>query len=185
MGEQSDRVTVAYAKQTAELALPAGATMQQLGAALAERFGVAPHTIKLLAPGAKGAIRLQDHANDTLELAGAPMLECRLGVALRTCSPAHHVDRRALVCLDSGIHSGAKLKMLASRAEAVEAVLASQEDSRVPSFEHELRRELRRAGAAPESSRPPLGQHTFQRYEAWQRPGLSPPPAEALKLLHR
>ena len=29
------------------------------------------------------------------------------------------------------------------------------------------------------------GPYTFQGFEAWDRPGLSPAPSEALKLLHR
>ena len=31
----------------------------------------------------------------------------------------------------------------------------------------------------------PAGPYTFDKYEAWQRPGLQPAPSEALKLLHR
>lgn len=77
--------------------------------------------------------------------------------------------------------------MMASRAADVAAVQAAQDDRLVPGFEAELRRELRRAGAAGPGAgvQLPAGPHTFQRYEAWQRPGLSPTPGEALKLLHR
>ena len=49
--------------------------------------------------------------------------------------------------------------------------------------QRELRRRDTRAGSG--SVAPPPGPYTFQAYEAWQRPGLTPPPAEALKLLHR
>ena len=76
--------------------------------------------------------------------------------------------------------------MMASRAADVEAVQAARDDRLVPGFEAELRRELRRAGGGGAPQVPlPAGPHTFQRYDAWQRPGLSPPPGEALKLLHR
>lgn len=77
--------------------------------------------------------------------------------------------------------------MMASRAADVAAVQAGHDDRLVPGFEAELRRELRRAGAAGPGAgvQLPAGRHTFQRFEAWQRPGLSPPPGEALKLLHR
>ena len=81
--------------------------------------------------------------------------------------------------------------MLASRPADVEAVQGQREDSRVPGFDTELRRQLRRAGVADGDGGSgakqalPSGPYTFQRFEAWQRPGLTPPPAEALKLLHR
>lgn len=86
------RVTVTYSKQAAEVALPAGATLQQLGAALADKFGVAPHTIKLFMPGAKGAIRLQDQATDALEQAGGFVPAC-VAVAPAGCCVVHRPCR--------------------------------------------------------------------------------------------
>lgn len=75
--------------------------------------------------------------------------------------------------------------MMASAAAAVEAVRRQRDDALTRGFEGELRRELQRSGAATADPRLPSGPYTFQRFEVWQRPGLSPPPAEALKLLHR
>lgn len=75
--------------------------------------------------------------------------------------------------------------MMASAAAAVEAVQRQRDDALTRGFEGELRRELQRSGAAAAGPRLPSGPYTFQRFEAWQRPGLSPPPTEALKLLHR
>jgi hypothetical protein len=98
---------------------------------------------------------------------------------------AHCSNQAATSDCCAGIRQAARLKMLASKAADVDAVREAREDGRAPSFDHELRRELRRRGAAPAHPQPPAGQHTFQHYEAWQRPGLTPPPGEALKLLHR
>ena len=90
---------------------------------------------------------------------------------------------------DAGIHPGAKVRMSASSAASLTEVQRQQEAPATAGFDHELERELRRGGHIPSSGgstpHPPAGPYTFQRYEAWQRPGLTPPPAEALKLLHR
>lgn len=75
--------------------------------------------------------------------------------------------------------------MMASAAAAVEAVRRQRDDALTRGFEGELRRELQRSGAGGGGPRLPPGPYTFQRFEAWQRPGLAPPPPEALKLLHR
>lgn len=75
--------------------------------------------------------------------------------------------------------------MMASAAAAVEAVRRQRDDALTRGFEGELRRELHRSGAATAGPSLPTGPYTFQHYEAWNRPGLVPPPTEALKLLHR
>jgi hypothetical protein len=155
-------LTVQFGKDQRRLELPvadgsaaaaAGPTCADLATALASEFGVAPHTIKLLVPGGKGLLRLEEQ--------GAAPLE------------------------QAGIRPGARLKMMASAAAAVEAVRRQRDDALTRGFEGELRRELQRSGAATAGPRLPSGPYTFQRYEAWQRPGLAPPPTEALKLLHR
>lgn len=158
-GTQAPLLHVSFGKQTAALPLPHGATLGQLRAALTAAFGVAPHTIKLLLPApARGMVQLGTGGEQLAE--------------------------------EAGIHSGMRLKMMASRADAVAAVQAAEQqgDGRTPGFDHELRRELRRAGLGDGSSSSsvlPQGPYTFLRFEAWQRPGLRPPPSEALKLLHR
>lgn len=152
--QEQRRLTVQFGRESAEVVVAADGTLQQLATALADRFSVAPHTIKLLVPGSKGALRLGE-------------------------------DQAGVTVQEAGLRDGARVKMLASRQADVEAVQAAREDGRMASFEQELRRELRRVGAAPAAKGPPAGPHTFQRYEAWQRSGLTPPPSEALKLLHR
>lgn len=80
-----------------------------------------------------------------------------------------------------GIRHGSRLKLMASTRAGVEAVRRAREPPAMPSFEHEEQRE--RSRQATNSS---LSQdHLFHSVEAWQRPGLNPPPPEALKLLHR
>ena len=216
-------LTVGFGKQSTRVRLPAGATLQQLGDELAAAYGVAPATIKLMRIGAGGGgggsmIKLQEQADQTLEEAGQGRggEGCALpGVAFGLCQLLRFCRSLAL-CLAAcpaqpactagpaaGIAPGARLKMLASRPADVEAVQGQREDSRVPGFDTELRRQLRRAGVADGDGGAnihtladgdggsgakqalPSGPYTFQRFEAWQRPGLIPPPAEALKLLHR
>lgn len=95
--------------------------------------------------------------------------------------------------LHAGIRAGMHVRMMASPAAAVQAVAAAEAASaaqRTAGFDHELRRELRRAGLADGSSSsagsgPQQGQHGFRAFQAWQHPGLVPAPAEAVKLLHR
>lgn len=70
-------LTVQFGKDHRRLELPAadggGAapTCADLAAALAGEFGVAPHTIKLLVPGGKGLLRLEEQGDAPLEQAGA------------------------------------------------------------------------------------------------------------------
>lgn len=73
-------LTVQYGKQQRHLQLPAaedgggaaaGPTCAALAAALAAEFGVAPPTIKLLVPGGKGLLRLEEQGATPLEQAGA------------------------------------------------------------------------------------------------------------------
>jgi hypothetical protein len=45
---------------------------------------------------------------------------------------------------DAGLRDGVRVKMLASKAADVAAVQAARDEPRAPSFDHELRRELRR-----------------------------------------
>lgn len=52
----------------------AGPSCADLAAALASEFGVAPHTIKLLVPGGKGLLRLEEQGATSLEQAGARAL---------------------------------------------------------------------------------------------------------------
>lgn len=137
------------------------ATCSRLGTELARVFGVDPSTIKLLLPGGK-SVSLAAHGDDTLAAVG--------------------------------VRPHARVKMLASTPAAITSLHAAEERHpaawRLPSFDHELQRELQRRGALTSGSsggalRLPSGPYTFQQFEAWQRPGLSPPPSEALKLLHR
>ncbi|KAL4426212.1 hypothetical protein ABPG77_009827 [Micractinium sp. CCAP 211/92] len=155
-------LTVTLGKWSAEVSLPLDGTAAQLADALAEEFAVAPGTIKLLLPPpARGVVRLGD--------AGEQLLA------------------------EAGIHPGMHVKMMASPAAAVQAVAAAEAAGaaqRTAGFDHELRRDLRRAGLIDSSSSaagsgPRQGEYGFLAFQAWQRPGLTPPPSEALRLLHR
>lgn len=194
-------LTVQFGKDHRRLELPAanggsGAaaapTCADLAAALAAEFGVAPHTIKLLVPGGKGLLRLEEQGAAPLEQAGEQAAPTAAGRRCSICGGGRRGQGQECqppVALSSqphpGIHSGAQLKMMASAAAAVEAVRRQRDDALTRGFEGELRRELQRSGAGGGGPRLPPGPYTFQRFEAWQQPGLAPPPAEALKLLHR
>ncbi len=196
-------LTVQFGKDHRRLELPAadggGAapTCADLAAALAGEFGVAPHTIKLLVPGGKGLLRLEEQGDAPLEQAGALDLPrssqrwcsiCGAGGGLLAAAAGRQLRPslpHAAPPFYAGIHTGARLKMMASAAAAVEAVRRQRDDALTRGFEGELRRELQRSGAATAGPSLPTGPYTFQHYEAWNRPGLVPPPTEALKLLHR
>lgn len=46
-------------------------------------------------------------------------------------------------------------------------------------------RDLARAAGGPREPPPVDSPYTFERFEAWQHPGIQPPPSEAVKLLRR
>ena len=94
------------------------------------------------------------------------------------------VENQKATLFAVGIRSGARLKLMASSQAGVQAVRGAREPPAMPSFEHEEKRERARqaAGSPNQFSSSDL---KFQSFEAWQRPGLNPPPSEALKLLHQ
>lgn len=79
----------------------------------------------------------------------------------------------------------ASLTLLASTAEEVDQA-SSAKDLRIRGFEDEERLALqRRAASHLVSPKPPSGPFTFRSFAPWDLPGLQPPPAQALALLHR
>jgi hypothetical protein len=82
-----------------------------------------------------------------------------------------------------GVRAGAKLALFVSSASEVAAVRSAREAPRSAPLEHEEAREARRRAPAAAPSRPPAGPHAVQAFEAWEAPGLTPPPADALALL--
>lgn len=65
-------LTVAYGKQAEAISLPPdAATCAGLATELAARYGVAPATIKLLAPGVRAPLHLADRGGEALAAAGA------------------------------------------------------------------------------------------------------------------
>eukprot|EP00887_Chlorella_sp_A99_P007061 scaffold2.g7061.t1 len=99
------------------------ATCSRLGTELARVFGVDPSTIKLLLPGGK-SVSLAAHGDDTLAAVG--------------------------------VRPHARVKMLASTPAAITSLHAAEERHpaawRLPSFDHELQRELQRRGALTSGS---------------------------------
>lgn len=85
----------------------------------------------------------------------------------------------------AGIRSGGKVALMASAAADVDAVRRAKDLPGMAGFDHELQREQRRQAGGAAAAGPPAGPYTFQRFEAWQAPGLQPSPSEALKLLHQ
>ena len=86
----------------------------------------------------------------------------------------------------AGIGKNSKLTLMASTKNEVQAVQHAVDQSKtLPSFEHEEKREIaRQRPPQPSSSSSPKDQ-MFQRFEAWQFPGLVPSQKHALDLLYR
>lgn len=193
-------LTVSFGKRSAEVALPLSGTAAQLAEALAQEFAVALATIKLLLPPpTRGVVRLGEAGNLPLAEAGQASGLPQAG-PVRRSNPyslfsCHWRTHSALPPRPplAGIRPGMHVKMMASPAAAVQAVAAAEAAGaaqRAAGFDHELRRDLRRAGLVDGSgsaagSGAQQGQHSFRAFQAWQRPGLAPAPSEALKLLHR
>lgn len=198
-------LTVTLGKRSAEVSLPLDGTAAQLADALAEEFAVAPGTIKLLLPPpARGVVRLGEAGEQLLAEAGQAQWLLQVGYRLHLLASHSKAVHMAFLQLGihrslpschtlAGIHPGMHVKMMASPAAAVQAVAAAEAAGaaqRTAGFDHELRRNLRRAGLIDSSSSaagsgPRQGEYGFLAFQAWQRPGLTPPPSEALRLLHR
>ncbi|GLC40533.1 hypothetical protein PLESTM_001084800 [Pleodorina starrii] len=86
---------------------------------------------------------------------------------------------------EAGLRNGCKALLLASKAEDVTQVRTARDLPGMRGFEDELRLAARRRRTARLDPQAPRAEYTFGAYEAWQRPGLHPPPGEALKLLYR
>eukprot|EP00200_Dunaliella_tertiolecta_P011710 CAMPEP_0202385454 /NCGR_PEP_ID=MMETSP1127-20130417/60939_1 /ASSEMBLY_ACC=CAM_ASM_000462 /TAXON_ID=3047 /ORGANISM="Dunaliella tertiolecta, Strain CCMP1320" /LENGTH=353 /DNA_ID=CAMNT_0048985623 /DNA_START=59 /DNA_END=1120 /DNA_ORIENTATION=+ len=133
--------------------------MAELGRALQEVTGLSAQTMKLL---------------------GAKMFKGAL--VLAHVPPEDTADK-------FGLQTGAKVMLLGSRQSEVEALQhakAAEPRLRMAGFEHEaLMAAQRRRTARPVA--PPTGTpFTFHDYQVLpERPGVFPPPKEALKLLHR
>lgn len=153
----SSALAVSYSGRVAHVPLgPDGPheKLSSLAAALAAEFSVDPATIKLLLPGGKSVA--------PAALPGANLAQA--GIKAGSAKP---------------------LRMVASSAAAVAQVRAARSALRDASFDHDEQRELLRRGLLPpvraRAPSLPAGPYTFRSFEAWQRPGLRPPPSEALK----
>ncbi|KAG2501725.1 hypothetical protein HYH03_000225 [Edaphochlamys debaryana] len=152
------RLTLSWRGVTHEISIDEdNPTLGTLGAAVERELGASLGTQKLLVTGRKGHV-----------------------------APAQHPEQRAS---EAGLVSGSRALLLASRAEEVEAVRAAKDLPLLRGFDEELKRAARRrrtaASTAAGNPQPPRGEWTFHGYQAWERPGLQPPPAQALKLLYR
>lgn len=81
-----------------------------------------------------------------------------------------------------------RVMMVASRPGEVAAALAQRELPRLRGFAEEevlLATRRRRSSAVAAGPPPPGERFTFGRFETWETPGLNPPSATALALLHR
>jgi len=137
---------------------PSATTLGQLAERLAAECGVDRDTIKLLPPRARSVLRL---------------------------STAGNTDRLAV---DAGLAPGMRVMMVASRPGEVAAALAQRDLPRMRGFAEEevlLATRRRRSSAVAAGPPPPGERFTFGRFETWETPGLNPPSATALALLHR
>lgn len=88
----------------------------------------------------------------------------------------------------AGITDGATLMLVASRGAAVAKVQQEGDDATLLPLHEELLRTARRTNRGTAAPAPPTGEFTFGGYQALpvdQMPGVSPPAAQALALLHR
>ncbi|KAL3145517.1 hypothetical protein ABBQ32_003341 [Trebouxia sp. C0010 RCD-2024] len=130
-------------------------SLGQVASAIASATGAEEDTIKLVIPGKKGQM-LRPTANPSVSATTA------------------------------GVQSGMRLEVYASTVQEVQQVRNSKDLPGLASFEQELKQTMRRQrGSRNGTLTLPSGPYVFQKFEAWQRPGLFPAPNEALKLLHR
>jgi hypothetical protein len=92
---------------------------------------------------------------------------------------SYPTNRLACRWLASGLRSGDRVKLLASDRAAVDEVRRARDLPGLGSIEHEVQRELQR-GMASSTTTSTAGTR-FAQFEAWQLPGLTPPPAEVSK----
>ncbi|GIL91008.1 hypothetical protein Vretifemale_18701 [Volvox reticuliferus] len=154
--DMSFTIFITWSGRTTTISLPvADPALDELGMSIEKQLGASFETIKLLVPGRKGYI-----------------------------APATQKGQMASA---AGLTDGCKALLLASNAEDVTNVRAATDLPGMRGFEDELKRAARRRQTARsgDNPQPPRAEYTFAAYEAWQRPGLHPPPAEALKLLYR
>lgn len=116
---------------------------------------VDPETIKLLAPG-KGIVHLTTQPPDT------PL---------------------STLLLDQHKQGAGLIKMLASSRTSVQSIRHAKELPGMPSFEHELNREINKSGGPPPPSSHQHNKSFFSAFKTWNAPGISPPHSEALTLL--
>ncbi|GIL57599.1 hypothetical protein Vafri_12795 [Volvox africanus] len=149
-------IHITWRGRTTTISLPnADPALDELGMSIERELGASFETIKLLVPGRKGHI-----------------------------APAR---QRGQMASTTGLSDGCKALLLASSAEDITNIRASTDLPGMRGFDDELKRAARRRQTARSSDnpQPPKAEYTFAAYEAWQRPGLHPHPAEALKLLYR
>lgn len=144
------KFSVSYKGDAYAIDLPDDTPVVRFGKQLAETFGLALPTVKLLIPGQKKMIGARD-SNLTLS--------------------------------EVGVKQGSKVKVMASSAETLAEVQHAKELPGLPSFEHEAKVAAQRSAPPGSTASGRSSQYPFQRFEAWQFPGLKPGPAEALRLL--
>ncbi|KAL0047896.1 hypothetical protein WJX82_002765 [Trebouxia sp. C0006] len=148
-------LTVRFRKKEHAIQLAVDPSTEQVASAIATVTGAAAETIKLLLPGKKGQM---------LKLTANSNQSAQL----------------------AGLESGMRVEVYASTKEEVEQVRNSKDLPGLASFEQEMKQTMRRQrGSSRGKLTLPSGPYTFQKFEAWQRPGLSPVPSEAMKLLFR
>ncbi|KAK9804353.1 hypothetical protein WJX72_008599 [[Myrmecia] bisecta] len=153
--EQPFQLSVSYRGKQHQLSLPASSTLEGLGKALERETSAAFETIKLVIPGRKGP------------------------PARPATSPAQSLQA-------AGIPAKGRLMMLASSAAEVEAIQHSRDLPGLAGFDHEHKQAMRRRQHAGGGALVlPKGEYVFQQFRLLPHPALTPPPSEALKLLHR
>lgn len=128
---------------------------EQIASAISSATGADPQTIKLLVSG---------HKDRMIRLLTTPTQTAQ----------------------ELGLVSGMRATVYASTKAEISQVQNSRDLPGLAGFEQELKQTMRRQrGSRNGTLKLPAGPYTFQKFEAWQRPGLSPVLTEGLKLLHR
>ncbi|CAM6087975.1 unnamed protein product [Calypogeia fissa] len=154
--EKELHFTVVYRGKPLQLKALTGSTLGELGNEIVDLTGVAPHTLRLILPKRP---------------------------PLQPMSEKHS----AKLLYQSGITEGMRMVMMGSSSVEVAAVSQLSKNDRIIGFSEEDQRAHQRSGHAAASHALPKGNYIFCGFQTLSLPGieLNPPPAMALKIMHK